>query len=202
VTLAYRHGYFADDPYAPAHHGEAQGGKTAEPPYSALRAAMQRGGPDPTEIIFAANVRPSTAETEPSVAPGNQAAKKTAGPYRRFTVDFRVSPKELDCAATPDGVHHCTLDFVTFVYDVDGELLNSQANGVKVTLTPAQYASTLNGRLRYRQQISVPAKKGKYYLRVGLHDEATDHVGALELPVAAVAKLPPLAVQGSAPAAP
>ena len=51
------------------------------------------------------------------------------------------------------------------------------------------------------QQISVPAK-GEYYLRIGIRDTASDHVGAVELPVAAVAKLPPVAMPAPAATAP
>ncbi len=203
VALAYRRGYYADDPSAPARHAEVQSEKNALPPYDAMRAAMLRGAPDPTQIIFAANVRLSTDDEEPAVAPGNEAANKINGPYRRYTVEFRVSPRTIDCAATPDGKHHCTLDFASFLYDVDGALLNSQTNSIRVNLSSAQFASALNTFFSYRQQISVPVK-GEYYLRVGLRDATANRVGALELPVAAVARLKPFAAQGgaSAPAAP
>ena len=33
-----------------------------------------------------------------------------------------------------------------------------------------------------RQEIAVPVK-GNYFLRVGVHDVASDHIGALEIPV-------------------
>ena len=62
VTLAYRRGYFGDDPNAPARHGEPANTAGAQAvPYSPLRAAMLRGGPDPTEVNFATNVRPSVS---------------------------------------------------------------------------------------------------------------------------------------------
>ena len=203
VALAYRRGYYADDPNAPVRQAEVQSEKDALPPYNAMRAAMLRGAPDPTQIIFVANVRLSTDDEEPAVAPGNEAANKINGPYRRYTVEFRVSPRSIDCAATPDGVHHCTLDFASFLYDVDGALLNSQTNSIRVNLSSAQFASALNTFFNYRQQISVPVK-GEYYLRVGLRDATANRVGALELPVAEVARLKPIAARGeaSAPAAP
>lgn len=199
VVLSYRHGYFADDPNAPARHSEGQSGKNAPPTYDAKRTAMMRGAPDPTEIIFLANIRPSTADVETTVAPANEASKKLTGPYHRYTVEFRVSPKELDCEQSPDAEHHCILDFSTYLYDVDGVLLNSQNNGIKINLSPAQFASALNNYFRYRQLISVPVK-GEYYLRVGLRDGVNDHLGALELPVAAVAKLKPIDADAAAPA--
>lgn len=50
--------------------------------------------------------------------------------------------------------------------------------------------------LPFHQEVSVPVN-GEYYLRTAVHDMETDHSGAVEIPVAAVAKLAPL----SAPAA-
>jgi hypothetical protein len=36
--------------------------------------------------------------------------------------------------------------------------------------------------LHAEQQIAVPVK-GNYFLRVGVHDVPSDHIGALEIPV-------------------
>jgi VWFA-related protein len=193
VTLAYRRGYFADDPNAPARRNQAQNAKPDPSQYNALRAAMLHGGPDPTELIFEASVRPASTDTETALVPSNQAAKKTSGPYRRFAVTFAANPKQVSWVVMPDGTHHCVLEFMTFVYDSDGTLLNTQVNGISAAVPDARFAALQSSNLTYVQQISVPAK-GEYYLRIGMRDDATDHVGAVELPVAAVAKLPPIAM--------
>jgi VWFA-related protein len=200
VTLAYRRGYFADDPNAPAQKSQAQNAKPDPNQYSALRAAMLHGGPEPTELIFAASVHPASTDTEAELVPGNQVVKKVSGPYRRYAVTFMANPKELNWTVAPDGAHHCTLEFMTFVYDGNGTRINVQINGIGATIPAAQFDSVRNGNIKYLQQISVPAK-GEYYLRVGMRDIASDHVGAVELPVAAVAKLPPVAVPLPAPPA-
>ncbi len=200
VSLAYRHGYFADDPSKPVHRGDAaQGAKSDVPQYSAIRTAMLRGGPEPTQLIFVASVRPSTADAEPAVAPGNQASKKISGPFRRYTVTYLANPNQVSCAATPDGVHHCALEFLTFVYDADGKLINMQTNGINAGIPGDRFASLASRNLTYQQQISVPAK-GEYYLRIGLRDATSDHVGAVELPIETVAKLPPISAQAAEPA--
>jgi VWFA-related protein len=196
LTLAYRRGYYADDPSAPVRKSEPKSAGADHAPSNAMRAAMLRGGPDPTEIIFEASVRPSLADVEQTLAPGNKGNAKLAGPYRRYTVHFAADPKDVNCAATPDGVHHCVLEFVTFVYDTDGALLNSQANGIKADIPAARYAAMLHGGIQFRQEISVPVK-GEVYLRIGIHDVTTDRVGAVELPVSAVSKLPPLPASAS-----
>jgi VWFA-related protein len=200
VTLSYRRGYFADDPIAPAQHNQAQNAKTDPNQYSAFRAAMLHGGPEPTELIFSASVRPASTDTEAELVPGNQAAKKTSGPYRRYAITFITNPKELNWTVTPDGAHRCALEFMTVVYDSDGALVNGQLNGINAAVPEAGFAAFEKSSVRYVQQISVPAK-GEYYLRLGMRDVAGDHVGAVELPVTAVAKLPPVAVPLPAPPA-
>lgn len=192
VTLAYRRGYFADDPNAPLRKGEPVSVVNGQlPGYNALRNAMMRGGPDPTEIIFAATVRPTSTDPENEVAPGNRASAKTKGPYRRFAVLFGVDAHDIECTATPDGLHQCALDAVIFVYDADGTLLNSQSIGLNAKIPADKYASILQTGIRFRQEISVPVK-GETFLRIGVHDATTNKVGAVELPVAAVSKLEPL----------
>lgn len=192
VTLAYRRGYYADDPNAPARHKEAQGGKDGPVPYSALRAAMLHGAPAPTQLLFVARVRATKPDTEAGLAPGNQVSAKINGPYRRYLVNFIFNPKAVRWGSTDDGRYHCALQFATFVYDVEGKLINTQSSGMETNFTASQYAAAMNSTLAYPQQISVPAK-GEYYLRIGIHDVGSDRVGALEVPVATVAKLPPLA---------
>lgn len=192
VTLAYRRGYYADDPIALSRKGEPVSVANGQPPnYNALRTAMMRGGPDPTEIIFAATVRPTSTQPENDVAPGNKTTAKTKGPYRRFAVLFGVDGHDVECATTPDGIHHCELDAVIFVYDADGTLLNSQSIGLNAKIPADKYASILQTGIRFRQDISVPVK-GENFLRIGVHDETTNRVGAIELPVAGVSKLEPL----------
>ncbi|HEY1646552.1 MAG TPA: VWA domain-containing protein [Terracidiphilus sp.] len=197
TKLAYRRGYYADGGTGDGHENQAKNSNTGPAPYSAMHTAMLYGAPDPAEIVFIANVRPSGGDKEPAPAAGNQVAAKTSGPYRRYTVTFITNPKDLNCAETPDGEHHCAVEFLTFVYDADGALVNAQTDGIKANFMPAHYASFLKSPLVYRQQISVPVK-GEYHLRVGLHDDNSDRVGALDVPIAAVAELAPIPAAATA----
>jgi VWFA-related protein len=200
MNLAYRRGYFAGDPSAPK-RGSAPvvAVNGPAPDYSAMRAAMTRGGPDPTEITFLANVRPSVSGTEASTAPGNKPAPKTNGPYQRYTVQFGISAGDIGSAPTPDGVHHCALSAMIFVYDADGALLNSTGGGIHADIPADRYAGLLQSGIHFHQDISVPVK-GEYFLRIGIHDETTNKVGAVELPIVAVSKLPPLPAPVQSPA--
>lgn len=91
LALAYRRGYYADDPRVSSKRGESTPAVNSQSaPYNALRMAMMRGGPDPTEITFVATVRPTTRGPESSAAPGNHPDPKAAGPFQRYTVQFSL----------------------------------------------------------------------------------------------------------------
>jgi hypothetical protein len=158
---------------------------------------MQRGAPDPTEIIFAASVRPTSADAEQTLAPGNKGNAKMTGPFRRYSVLYSVALKDENCILSSDHSYHCELEFFTIVYDVDGVMLNQQSNAIRANIPAERYAAVRQSGIQYRQEISAPVK-GETYLRIGVHDYTTDHVGALELPLVAASKLPPLPVQAPA----
>ena len=81
---------------------------------------------------------------------------------------------------------------MTVVYDGDGKAVNQQTNSLNFTIPADKFAEAMNRDLAFRQEISVPVK-GEYFLRIGMRDDGSDRVGAVEVPIAAVANLPPLA---------
>jgi hypothetical protein len=86
------------------------------------------------------------------------------------------------------GSYEAHVEFVTFVYDTSGGLVNrfSQSVRAKVDLQGLKTLSATG--VQFHQVVSVPAK-GDYFLRIGVHDLNNDHIGALEIPVAAVQNL-------------
>jgi VWFA-related protein len=202
ATLSYRRGYYADDPNkpvqgAPAQTAQGQDSQPAPPPYNALRAALIHGAPDPTQIVFLADVRPTTTANEAAAIQSNQLGKSVQGPFRRYSITFAVNPSQLNFETGQDDTHKCGLEFVTLVYDADGALVNQQANGIVNSIPDAKFAATISHDFIYRQQVSVPVK-GEYYIRIGMRDRNTDKVGALEVPVGAVEKLQPAATPAPA----
>jgi VWFA-related protein len=193
-TLTYRRGYYAINPNAPQ-PSEQKAANTELPPFNAMRAAMVRGAPEPTEIRFEASVRPAIADAEPALAPGNQGNPKISGPYRRYTVRYIAHQRDIDCPSAPGDMNLCTIHFIASVYDTDGLLIVTQANELKTNIKSAYYNEFRqpghDPAFQFQQDISVPAK-GAYYLRVGIHDMTSNRVGALELPVSLVNPLPPL----------
>jgi VWFA-related protein len=214
LSLAYRRGYYATDPNAPveqskaaAEQKEAKGeakSDTPEPaPYSAMQSAMVYGGPEPTQILFETIVRPSIAAEESAPYPHNQPSVAAKGPYRRYNVHYKAHLDDIHCNPTPQGPLYCAVEFVTCVYNADGLLINTQVNDIKEMVKPDFFASVHRTgnkpEFQYKQEISVPVK-GDYYLRVGVHDLLTNHVGAVELPVSSVSNMPPLTATSAAPA--
>jgi VWFA-related protein len=193
LTLAYRRGYFADDPLAPVHHGEPTTTTYGPPPYNAMHAAALRGGPDSTQIVFTASIAPTSAEPEPDLAPGNKVSEKTSGPFRRYAIQVGIEAQDLVCPATPESVHQCALQVETILYDAAGAALNSADGEVQANLPADQYSDVLLSGLHFRQEISVPVG-GEFFLRIAIRDLATDKVGALEVPFADLGSLPPPAI--------
>ena len=81
-----------------------------------------------------------------------------------------------------DGQRHGTIEFVTLVYDQLGNRVNSMLSTAALKISEDRYQQLLVRGLPAQEQIAVPAK-GNYFLRVGVHDVPSDHIGALEIPV-------------------
>jgi VWFA-related protein len=197
ATLAYRRGYYADDPDAPAKPGRESAASPNRPSaeVTAMTVAMMRGAPTPTEILLKTRILPAAGDPEPEVAKGNtlnpDPALKLKGPFRRILIDSEADPGALFFTTTPDGHHRCEVEFVTFVYNREGTVVDAIDTPAAANLTPERYAAILRSGLPFHQEISVPIQ-GEYFIRTAVHDMRTGRVGAVEVPVAAIANLPPL----------
>ena len=203
LTLSYRRGYYADDPQS-SHRSSASPAAATQPmdTYDPMRAAMMHGAPDPTQIIFQVRVVPASAATEDTLDPGTAAgpdASKLKPPYRRYNIIFAADPRHIRFTQSAEGNYAAQMQFVTYVYDRDGQLVARAGNEIHTSLSRAEYAALFRGGLHFVQQISVP-DKGNYYLRIGVHDMDGDRAGAVEFPVTAVRNLPPVPVTSSQPA--
>jgi VWFA-related protein len=228
-SLTYRHGYFADDdtPKKKKDDGESGapmmvgGGRGAgvgrgtgidgtmappgsnpmDPKRAAMRAAMQFGGPDPTEILFKTAINPVTGLPEKEVAKGNIPNPKLSGPYERYVIYIAALASDFTFAPIEGGKRRLAVEFVTNIYNTNGEVMNIARVRAARDVDDAQYNAILRGGLQFRQEISAPVK-GETFLRIGLHDLASDRVGAVEIPVSTLAKLPPLPAAAGAAVTP
>ncbi len=209
LSLSYRRGYFAADPNAAPNAASRRrlpappGAAPPPPPISpALGATMLRGAPESAEVIFKVSARPvspSTAPPELVVASGNQPNPALAhAPFRNVHIEFAAFVSQLLTRQT-SGNYTGSVRFITLAYNADGAVVNLVDQTVQLNLTPEQY-QRIRGGLHFQQIVSLPAK-GDFYLRLGVGDLITDRVGSLEIPVAAIKNLPPLAAPPTPPAA-
>jgi VWFA-related protein len=202
VKLAYRNGYYAIDPND-RNALSAQGAATALAQPTTMATAMMHGGPDPAEILFKVRIRPADGPPEDAPLKSNQTNPdpkvKVQGPYKEYGVDLVPDPHAVNCRLGADGNRHCALEVWTYVYNTDGEKLITASNRLHTMLTPTDYTKLLSGGMAFHQEVSVPVR-GQYFLRTAIHDLVSDNVGAVEVPVAAVAHLDPLAALPAQPA--
>jgi hypothetical protein len=191
LNLSYRRGYYADDPDKQVSFSStavSADGSTQ----NALHIVMMRGAPTPTEIVMKVGVVPITPASQPDdkPAPGNVLSASTHGPYRHYRVNYVVEPSDIDFLRTPEGKVHADLEFVIFVFDSNGDLVNATSNPIHVNGTLDEVEKAVADGLFYHQVISAPAK-GEFFLRIAVQDLNRNHLGAVEVAISAVQNVVP-----------
>ena len=170
-----------------------------------MRAAMIRGGPDPTQIIFKARILPATATSEDTLAPGSQAnpnSKLSHGPYRRYQIDIAADSRPILFTKTSDGIYHSRLELRVYVYDQDGALIIDSLAASQSDITPELLKQILAGRLsappadqRPRQRKLLPAHRPpRHHRRPHRRHRSTSRFK--------ISNLPPLSAPATPAAAP
>jgi VWFA-related protein len=194
VKLAYRNGYYAVDPNDRNKVYAADAAMLQTQP-TTMTTAMIHGAPDPAEILFKVRIRPASLPPAETPLQSNQTNPdprvKVEGPFKAYGVDLVPDPKAVSCLQDATGNRHCSIEVWTFIYNSDGQKLITASNRLHTFLTPEEYSKLLTGGMAFHQEISVPVK-GQYFLRTAIHDMVSDRVGAVEVPIAAVAHLEPL----------
>jgi len=202
LKLAYRQGYYADDPNKPrdANKSAAITEASAAASHSAsfyAQVSMARGAPTPQDILFKVRVLPASTTAEDTLAPGNtpDPNKPIKGPFRRFDVDYAALAADLTLPQQPDGSHKGAVEFTTLLYDPDGKLLNAAGKTIGINLSRENYAQYEQAAQKgtgigAHLEISVPVKQ-ESYLRIAIHDLPSNRFGVVEIPVATLARLAP-----------
>jgi VWFA-related protein len=207
-NLAYRHGYYADDPAKgpPALKGQPKSNVTDAAVTAAavsaqqnMRGAMMRGSPTPTEILMKVGVFPTgpAGQSEDKPADGNILSEKTHGPFRRYSITYAINPGDITFLRKPDGKIHADFELVIFVFDPDGVLVNRQGTPLHIASTLEEIKKNVAHGIQYAQQVSAPAK-GEYFFRIAVHDFNRDRYGVVEVATSDVKGLPPLAAPAPA----
>ena len=173
--LTYRRGYIAEPPRKQA----------ANAPVSSVIAALMRGAPPFSEIVFKMRVLPFDDPVlkgvPQSTGPAGDLSPKVKGPVERYALDCAADLHNASIAETPDGLNHASLEFVAVAYDRDGARLNYIDKGFTVNMNDDQYKQVMQKGLQIHQQIDLPA--GEVYLRAAVHDLTSDRVGSVEIPL-------------------
>jgi hypothetical protein len=150
---------------------------------TALRAAMQFGAPEPTQIVMKVRAVPLDSKPEDPVAEGNVPDPTASGPWQRYSLNYAADARHIQFAPNADGTFKVSLEFAVLVYDDQGKLYNSNRKvAVADSITAAKKATMLKSGMQFHQEISVPVK-GNYYIRAGIHDRGNDAMGAVEMEV-------------------
>lgn len=167
--------------------GSESGGMARPPLVEEFAAAMAPGAIPPTEIIFRVHIQPEMSVERL----GKQSSMPTDNflkpewqhrPFRNYTIFYDADVREIRFTQTPDGMRHGEVEFVAIAYTAKGEQVNMTGNATTLNVTPGQYRELLASGLHSKAQIAVPMK-GRFFLRLGVHDETDNQVGALEIPV-------------------
>jgi VWFA-related protein len=190
LKLSYRIGYYADDPDGPPNKaarpifGAISATSAVDPTEKArvkqMRAAMQFGAPQPTQIVMKVKVTAAGPGHEDKLADGNVADPRTKGPYRRYAIDYAANARHVQFVPNPDGTFKATVEFAVLVYDDQGVLINSLSRTAVANVDEQKKEIILKTGMHMHQEISVPIK-GHYWLRAGVHDRIGDSMGAVEL---------------------
>jgi VWFA-related protein len=178
MHLSYRETYFADD------LNEASGGKKVLP-QSAMQAAMMRGSPGASQILFSVQANASAATVDKITKGAKPEPKLMKPPYRSYDLLYAVDVHDVAFTATADGVRHGTFEFAAVVYDDEGAFVNQTSNRISLDMPADRYAQILERGLRVGQVIEAP-DKGDYFLRVAVQDIGGDRIGAAEISLKAL----------------
>jgi VWFA-related protein len=201
LQLAYRHGYYTNDAAHP--HPDRDTSTTKSKALAYLHAAMSRGAPTPQDLLFKVRVLPASNDTEPTVAPANTLSPDlpSKGPFRRYDVDYIALPNELTLTQQPDGHRNGQVEFLVYVFDLDGRLLNATGKTFAITLTPADYDRFIHSAMECHIEVSVPISKDAF-LRIGIRDIPSNKFGVVEIPTSVVSHLAPAIYPAAPPAQP
>ena len=184
--LAYRRGYYADDPNGLKNPGAgssapAGGGKLLsrdDPRCADIHGHPVQGAGDAGRAVT----------PEEAAKPVGDGAAKLKPPVVRYAFDYAISMRALTLLRSPDGTHHTTIIVGAVAYDAEGNPLNSTTQDATIDMKPEVFADFVKTGLKYTQQLDLP--KEPVYLRLGVYDAKSKRVGTIEIPLKPKEALP------------
>jgi VWFA-related protein len=181
--VAYRAGYYADDPDRPPKNREAL-------LKSLSMAGMTPGSPQSRQIPFEVRIvpvgAPKAGQPEAGTAKPDKDQDKdknntlsAAVKLQHYVVDFAISASQLRFEAGPEGNMHGRFQLLANSFDNDGRPMSRATSTASTEVKPADYGQVLTAGIRLRQELDVPAEASS--LRLGVEDLTSPHIGTVEL---------------------
>jgi VWFA-related protein len=177
---------------------------------SAMEAAMGFGTLTPNQVDFTIVVTPSPQVESPKsgILPSKNnfiTAPFRDTPYRNYKVHYWIDPKDLKFSRAVNGSFRDDIQFVAIVYSRDGLVANSVSITAHIQVPADTLEFTLASGVTFDQTIAIPITDNRlpdsFFLRVGVSETSTGHIGTLELPADWI-KLPPQAPSNNTAANP
>lgn len=201
-SMEYRQGYYArpDRPIGPARQTQAASRKMisyspkGDPNPAAhaapMHLAMGFGAVAPFQILFQAQVTPAPATQK--IKHGQERPKGNFlednwqhSPYRNFQIHYSINAHDLQLDQNSAESYTDTLELIAVVYNDDGAIVNSLVSTIPMVLRTDEYLKAINNGMGALQTIAIPSH-GDYFLRLGVHDLNSGHIGALEIPAESI----------------
>jgi hypothetical protein len=180
--LAYRSGYYADDPDKPSAHHPGEN--------NLMVAASGYGAPLATQISFVARVLPASDPlllgVELTKGPVGEMTATLKGPLHRYVADLVLDLHGLVFDTLADGSRQTNIEFALVAYDEEGTRVNYLEHGFQLTLKPDRFPKLMTSGIPIRAELDLPEGQGS--LRIAIHDIAAGRVGSLEVPVTVAAR--------------
>jgi VWFA-related protein len=179
-TLHYRQGYYADDSHST--------GRDTELARRTRAAAMQHGTPPSHQLLFSVRVIPVGSKKKidrvklgdvltPSKAPNPPAAIE----MQHYIVDYSIQGSELRFVPLANAGYRNVLTLMATSFDIDGQMLTGLSNVGTNDLRPEIYEKVISGEFGVQQEVDIPATAA--FLRLGIQDQMTSHIGTVEIPL-------------------
>ena len=169
--------------------------------HTAMQTAMSFGAVAPSQIPLQITITASTEPLKLSSGAHLPDDNRVSSQFRdlvtrNYRVHCTVDSASLHFKKTFSNSFYTSLEFAANVYRDDGALINTITYTTGINVDGAQLTRLMQTGVAFDQTIAIPVAAnpvpGNFFLRIGIHEITTDHIGVVELPAEWI-KLPPQA---------
>jgi VWFA-related protein len=173
--------------YSPKGDPAGYGAETA----TEIQRAMQFGSlpVDRINFMLTATASADTVKLKPGTAVPDGvllAPPFRQDAYRNVHIRYRLDPRSLTLTQDSLGGFYDSLQFIAVVYRDDGVPVDSIQSNEQIQVSAGGLAGAVKSGITYDQTIAVPLEgnpaPGNFFLRVGIAERPSGHVGTIEIP--------------------